>query len=155
MKKIILGLCLLSATTLMCASARAMDELRVPVKVKAEFHHEYKHVSNVSWTIKDGRYCVSFRQDGTKREDGTKDMLARYEGTGHRIDTRETIAQSAMPVKAVGHLEEKYPGAYTHTYTKIRRPWKKDLYMVKVKDKSGYVPVYVDKDGHEHDYASR
>jgi hypothetical protein len=150
MKKIILGLCLLSATTLMCASARAMDELRVPVKVKAEFHHEYKHVSNVSWTMKDRQYDVSFR------DDGKTDMLARYDWSGHRIDTRETVAQSAMPVKAVGHLEEKYPGAYTHTYTKIHRHfWKKDLYMVKVKDKAGYVPVYVDKDGHEHDYASR
>src|SRR5580700_2133772 len=149
MKKIILGLCLLSATTLMCASARAMDELRVPVKVKAEFHHEYRHVSNVRWTMNDGRSCVRFRQDGKT------DLLARYEGTGHRIDTRETIAQSAMPVKVVGHFEEKYPGAYTHTYTKIHRPWKRDLFMVKVKDKAGYVPVYVDKDGHEHDYASR
>jgi hypothetical protein len=149
MKKIILGLCLLSATTLMCASAHATDELSVPVKVKAEFRHEYKHVSNVSWALKDDRYCVNFRKDGKT------DLMARYDITGHRIDTRETIAQSAMPVKAVGHLEEKYPGAYTHTYTRIHRPWKKDLYMVKVKDKSGYVPVYVDKDGHEHDYGSR
>jgi hypothetical protein len=149
MKKIILGLCLLSATTLMCASAHAMDEVRVPVKVKAEFHHEYKHVSNVNWAMKDGRYEVSFLKDGKT------DMLARYEGTGHRIDTRVAVAQSAMPVKAVGHLEEKYHGTYTHTYTRIERPWKMDLYMVKVKDKGTYVPVYVDKNGHEHDYASR
>jgi hypothetical protein len=81
--------------------------------------------------------------------------VARYEGTGHRIDTREAIAQNAMPIKAVGHLEEKYHGAYMHTYTRIHRPWKKDLYMVDVKDKGKSVPVYVDKDGHEHDYASR
>jgi hypothetical protein len=149
MKKIIMGLCLLSATTLIFASVHAMDEVRVPVKVKAEFHHEYKHVSNVNWAYKDGRYLVNFRQDGKT------DMLARYEGTGHRIDTREPIAQSAMPVKAVGHLEEKYRGSYTHTYTRIHRPWRRDLYEVKVKDKGNYVPVYVDKDGKEHDYAGR
>ena len=149
MKKIILGLCLLSATTLMCASAKALDEVRVPVKVKAEFHHEYKHVSQVNWTMNEGRYDVSFCKDGKTN------MLARYEMTGHRIDTRETVAQSAMPVKAVGHLEEKYGSTYTHTYTRIHRPWKKDLYMVKVKDKGKNWPVYVDKEGHEHDYASR
>ena len=149
MKKIIVGICLLSSATLMCATAKAMDEVRVPVKVKAEFHHEYKHVSNVNWTMKDGRYLVNFRKDGNE------DMVARYNGTGHRIDTREEIAQSAMPEKAVGHLEEKYHGGYTHTYTRIRRPWRRDLYMVKVKDKGSYVPVYVDKDGHEHDYTSR
>ena len=149
MKKIIMGLCFFSAATLVCASAQAMDDVRVPVKVKAEFRHEYKHVSNVSWTMNDGRYFVNFRKDGRT------DMVARYEGTGHRIDTREEVAQSAMPVKAVGHLEEKYPGAYKHTYTKIHRPWKRDLYMVKVKNKGNYVPVYVDKDGHEHDYTSR
>ncbi|HUB61169.1 MAG TPA: hypothetical protein VL978_10725 [Puia sp.] len=149
MKKIILGLCLLSATVLLCASARAMDVVTVPVKVRAEFHHEYKHVSNVKWMMKDGRYDVSFLKDGKTT------LMARYDGTGHRIDTREPIAQSAMPEKAVGHLEEKYHGAYMHTYTRILRPWKKDLYMVKVKDKGMYVPVYVDKDGHEHDYASR
>ncbi|HET6255694.1 MAG TPA: hypothetical protein VFE32_16575 [Puia sp.] len=149
MKKIILGLCLSSAATLMCASVHAMDDVRVPVKVRAEFHHEYKHVSAVNWTLKDGRYDVSFRKDGKT------DLMARYDGTGHRIDTRENVAQNAMPVKAVGHLEEKYHGAYSHTYTRIHRPWKKDLYMVKVKDKGSYVPVYVDKDGHEHGYASR
>ena len=81
-----------------------------------------------------------------------QDQRQVWAEVGHRIDTRETIAQSAMPEKAVGHLEEKYHGAFTHTYTKIHRPWKKDLYMVKVKDKG---PVYVDKDGREHDYASR
>lgn len=127
-----------------------MDEVRVPVKVKAEFHHEYKHVSDVAWTMKDGRYYVNFKQDGKTNR------LARYNMTGHRIDTRENIAQNAMPIKAVGHLEEKYPGIYTHTYTRIQRPWfKRDLYMVEVKDKGSYVPVYVDKDGREHDYASR
>ncbi|HTR28446.1 MAG TPA: hypothetical protein VMH27_04205 [Puia sp.] len=149
MKKIILGLCLLSASSFVCLSVRAMDDVRVPVKVRAEFHHEYKHVSNVSWAMNDGRYEVRFRKDGTT------DMVARYEGTGHRIDTREPIAQSAMPVKAVGHLEEKYGKSYTHTYTRIHRPWKKDLYMVKVKDGGKNFPVFVDKDGHEHDYGSR
>jgi len=149
MKKIIMGLCLLSATALVCASAHAMDEVRVPVKVRAEFRHEYKHVSNVSWMYKDGRYDVNFRKDEKT------DMMARYDGTGHRIDTRETIAQSAMPVKAVGHLEEKYGRNYTHAYTMIHRPWKRDLYMVKVKDGAKNFPVYVDKNGHEHDYASR
>ena len=151
MKKIILGLCLLSATTLLCvASVNAMDEVRVPVKVKAEFHHEYKHVSNVAWALRDGRYEVNFQKDGRP---GT--MCARYNGNGHRIDTRITVAQTDMPVKAVGHLEEKYRGSYTHKYMKIERPWKKDLYMVQVKDKGSYVPVYVDKDGREYDYASR
>lgn len=148
MKKIVLGLCVLSATTWMCASAHASDNVTVPLKVRAEFRHEYKHVSNVDWTVKDGRYCVSF-------VDGKANLMARYDGTGHRIDTRESISRNAMPEKAVSHLEEKYHGAYTHTYTRIHRPWKKDLYMVKVKNKGKDVPVYVDKDGREHDYASR
>ena len=150
MKKILLGLCFLTASTLMCASARAMDEVRVPVKVKAEFHHEYKHVTEIAWTYNDGRYVVSFKKEGKPES-----MMARYNGYGHRIDTRVAVEQSEMPVKAVGHLEEKYRGSYTHQYTRIERPWKRDLYMVKVKDKGNFVPVYVDKDGHEHDYASR
>lgn len=133
----------------MCASAHALDDVRVPVKVRAEFRHEYKHASNVNWTEKDRRYYVSFVNDGKTN------LMARYDGTGHRIDTRESISPSAMPEKAVGHLEEKYHGAYTHTYTRIDRPWKKDLYMVKVKNKGKDIPVYVDKNGREHDYASR
>jgi hypothetical protein len=150
MKKIILGLCLLTTTTLLCATARAMDEVRVPVKVKAEFRHEYKHVSSVTWEYRDGRYFVSFHKEGHPQM-----MTARYNMTGHRIDTRMEVAQNAMPVKAVGHLEEKYRNSYSHKYMKIERPWAKDLYMVKVKDKGSYVPVYVDKDGNEHDYARR
>jgi hypothetical protein len=150
MKKIILGLCILTTGILMCVSARAMDEVRVPVKVKAEFRHEYKHVNGVAWAMNDGRYEVSFRKDGKPEP-----MVARYNGVGHRIDTRVAVAQSEMPVKAVGHLEEKYRDSYTHKYTRIERRWKRDLYMVKVKDKGNFVPVYVDKDGHEHDYSSR
>jgi hypothetical protein len=133
----------------MCASAGATDPVRVPLKVRAEFHHEYRNVSAVTWAVRDGRYDVSFRKDGNR------DMLARYDGTGHRIDTRVAVSQTNMPVKVVGHLEEKYHGGYNHAYTKIERPWKKDLYMVKVKEKGTYRPVYVDKNGHEHDYASR
>lgn len=149
MKKIILGLCLLSATMLLCASVQAMDEVRVPLKVRAEFHHEYKHVSDVNWTMKDGHYDVRFKKDGTE-------MMARYEGTGHRIDTREAVAQSAVPEKTVGHLEQKYAGSFSHSYTRINRPWKKDLYMVNVKDSKGKnIPVYVDKNGREHEYSSR
>ena len=149
MKKIIMGLCLLSATALVCANVNAMDPVKVPLKVRAEFHHEYKHVSNVNWTTKEGRYVVDFRKDGKE------DMEARYGGTGHRIDTREQIAQTSMPEKAVGHLQEKYGDTYTHKYTKINRPWKRDLYMVKVKDSGKNFPVYVDKDGHEHDYSGQ
>ncbi|HXD76599.1 MAG TPA: hypothetical protein VN616_02265 [Puia sp.] len=148
MKKIILGICVLSACALMCASARAMDPVRVPLKVRAEFHHEYKNVSGVSWKVRDGRYDVSFRKDGS-------DEMARYDNTGHRIDTRAEVPQASMPVKAIGHLEKKYPGEYSHTYTRIARPWKKDLYMVKVKDHGTYRSVYVDKNGHEHQYMSR
>lgn len=146
MKKIILGICLLSASALICGPASAMDPVRVPLKVRAEFHHEYKHVSGVSWTLKDGRYDVQFSKGGT-------DEMARYDGSGHRIDTRIAVTQTAMPEKVVGHLEEKYHGGYNHTYTKIARPWKKDLYMVKVKEHGTYQPVYLDKNGHEVEYS--
>lgn len=150
MKKIILGLSLLAAATLMSASAGAMDNVTVPSKVRSAFHHEYKNATAVAWTKKDGRYDVSFRMDGKT------DMIARYDFSGHRIDTRMPLAQSAMPVKVVGQLEKNYPGGYSHSFTKIERPWwRKDLYMTKVKENGSYKPIYFDKNGHVEAYASR
>lgn len=146
MKKIIAGCCLLSAGLLISASAGAMDPVKVPMKVKAVFHHEYKDASNVNWTADNRDYDVSFRKNGTQE-------TARYDWTGHRLDTRVAVPENAMPDKVLSHMDKKYHGSYSHDGTKIERPWKKDLYMVKVHHKGKSVPVYMDKKGHEQQYS--
>ncbi|HLI93947.1 MAG TPA: hypothetical protein VKU83_10070 [Puia sp.] len=148
MKKIIFGCCLVSASLLICTAAGAMDPVKVPMKVKAVFHHEYKDAQDVRWTMRDRDYTVSFRKDGTRE-------MAQYDWTGHRLDTRVAVPENALPDKVVSHLDKKYHGNYSHSGTLIERPWKKDLYMVNVHQKGKSVPVYMDKKGHEHGYARR
>ena len=148
MKKIIFGCCLMSASLLIYTAAGAMDPVKVPMKVKAVFHHEYKDAQDVSWTRDNRDYDVSFRKGRTRE-------TAQYDWTGHRLDTRVAVPENAMPDKVVGHLDAKYHGKYSHSGTKIERPLKKDIYMLKVHEKGRSVPVYMDKNGHEHGYARR
>jgi hypothetical protein len=157
MKKIIIGLCVVTTTLMGAASAYSMpvaggtpvNNVNVPVKVKSAFHHEYKDATSPVWAIKNGKWDVSFRKDGTT------DMTACYNWSGHRIDSRMPIAQSAVPSRVIDKLKDKYPGEYAHNFTKIDRPWKMNLYMVKVDEKGARKSLYLDKYGHEHDYTSR
>ena len=158
MKKIIMALCVLSTTTLICAaSAYSMPVtgstpvagVNVPGKVKSAFHHEYKDATSPVWAMKNGKWDVSFRKDGAT------DMTACYSWSGHRIDSKMPVSESAVPDRVINKLKDRYPGEFSHNFTKIDRPWKMDLYMVKVDQKGSHKSLYLDKWGHEHDYASK
>jgi|SRR5882757_6574126 len=153
MKKIIMGLCLLSATTMMYArDTRDINtpERNVPMSVKGTFHKNYPDANGVRWTYTEGRWNANFR----KMEDNTA-MTACYDAKGRHIDSRLPVAQNAVPAKVIHRLNEKYPGQYTHSFTKIERVSKRDLYRVKVKQQGVYKNLYLDKRGHEKEYASR
>ena len=153
MKKIIIGLCLLSATTVMYARdmrTRNTPERNVPMSVKERFHKDYPDASSIHWKYNEGRWDASFR-----KMDGNIEMTSCYDAKGHHIDSRVPLARTAVPDKVMSRLNEKYPGQYAHRYTRIERPMKRDLYLVKVKQQGTYRNLYLDKRGHERDYASR
>jgi len=153
MKKIIIGLCLLSATTFTYAnapSARITPERKVPLHVVERFHKNYPDATAVHWTYTSGRWNASFH-----KMDGNRDMNACYNSKGHHIDSRYALARTAVPNKVVEQVDVRYPGRYEHHYTKIERPMKRDLYRVRVKQQGVYKTLYMDSHGHERDYASR
>lgn len=148
MKKLIIGLFLISATTM--TYAMNTPERNVPTPVKEKFHKDYPDARAVQWKYTDGRWNASFR-----KPDGNMDMMSCYNSKGHHIDSRVPIARTAVPDKVMHRLNEKYPGQYTQHYTKIERPMKRDLYKVRVKHQGAYKDLYLDKRGHEREYASR
>ena len=125
-------------------------ERNVPVSVKEKFHKDYPDANTVRWTYMNGKWNADFR-----KMDGNIAMTSCYDGKGHHIDSRVPIARTAVPDKVIHRLNEKYPGQYTHTFTKIERPMKRDLYRVRVKQQGTYKNLYLDRRGHERDYASR
>jgi hypothetical protein len=151
MKKIILGLCLLTTTGIMYAGTSAVPG-NVPLKVRQAFHREYKHVdvSTAHWQQSDGKWEASFISPETNTN-----ALARYDFSGHHVNSRIELKQDAMPAKVIDRLNEKFPNHYEHSFTRIERPWKKDLYKVKVKEKGTSRTLYLDKMGNEKDYAGR
>jgi hypothetical protein len=150
MKKIIIGFCLISATAITYAKDINTPERNVPMSVRNTFHKNYPDANAVHWQYMNGRWNADFR-----KMDGDIQMKACYNDKGHHIDSRMPIAQTAVPTKVIHRLDERYPGQYTHHYTKIERPMKRDLYQVRVKEQGMYKTLYIDKHGHERDYASR
>ena len=150
MKKIIIGLCLLSATTFTYAQDRYTSEQNVPQHVRETFHKNYPDANAVHWKYMNGRWNANFH-----KTDGDRDIQACYNSKGHHIDSRYALAPTAVPSKVVEQVDVKYPGRYAHHYTKIERPMKRDLYRVRVKEQGVYKTRYMDSHGHERDYASR
>ena len=107
MKKTILGLCLLSATTFTYANNRYTPERRVPLHVVEAFHKGYPDATAVHWTYTNGRWNANFH-----KMDGNMDMNACYNAKGHHIDSRYAVAPAAVPTKVVEQVDEKYPGRY-------------------------------------------
>jgi hypothetical protein len=150
MKKIIIGICLLAATTVTFANNIYTPEKNVPMSVRETFHKNYPDANQVHWTYMDGKWNANFH-----KTDGNMKMAACYDMKGRHIDSRMPVAQVAVPDKVIHRLNEKYPGEYTHHYTRIERPHKRDLYQVKVREQGMYKTLYIDRRGHERDYASR
>jgi hypothetical protein len=149
MKKIILGLCLITSTVIVFAGA-PRPKMIVPGSVRESFHRDYPEASASNWKMVNGKWETSFR-----KMDDHRMVTACYNGKGHRIDSRMGIAQNAVPDKVMHRLNERYPGSYRHDFTKIDRARKGDLYAVKVRKQGVYRTLYMDKKGHERDYASR
>lgn len=122
------------------------------MSVRNSFHKDYPDARATHWTMRDGKWDARFT-----RLDGSTSMTACYDLKGHRVDTRMPIAATAVPKKVIHHLNDKYPGRYSHSFTKIDRNNKTDLYAVKVKQgqRGVYHTMYLDRRGHEKSYASR
>ncbi|HEY4112288.1 hypothetical protein [Puia sp.] len=141
MKKIILGLGLLCAGT----GLFARD---VPQSVKDRFIRDYPNTSAIHWKMVNGRWDASFRSNGNM-------MMACYDAKGHHIDSRMPVTQSVVPDKVIHQLRNKYPGEQAHSFTRIDRPHKRDLYKVNITHRGTARTIYMDKNGHQRDYASR
>lgn len=147
MKKIILGLSLLTITTLTYAGVPT-PKMIVPSAVKESFRRDYPMASANHWKYTDGKWEANFRNS-------RETMTACYDGKGRHIDSRMPVSQNAVPDKVMHRLNDKYPGSYRHSFTRIERPKKRELYAVKVKRQGTYKTLYIDNKGHERDYASR
>jgi len=153
MKKILMSLCLLSAGSFLCAQdmhSSTRNRTSVPDVVMTSFHHDYPDANAVHWYMKDGKWDAKFH-----KMDGNVAMTSCYDVKGRRIDSRMPVAQTAVPLKVMHRLNDKYAGIYSHSFTRIERPSKRELYQVKVKEQGKYKTLYLDKKGHERDYASR
>jgi len=151
MKKIILGLCLITSTGIVFAGTPT-HKMTVPGSVKESFRRDYPDAPVAHWKMVNGKWETSFR----KMDDQDHQLMtACYDPRGHRIDTRMAVAQNTVPDKVMRRLNEKYPGSYRHNFTKIDRAGKRDLYAVKVRKQGTYRTLYMDNKGHERDYAIR
>jgi len=148
MKKIILGLYLLSASSLIHAQNR-YNHRDVPMSVKESFHRDYPDADATHWKYVNGKWNADFH----KMHENVN-VIAYYDMRGRRIDSRIPVAENVVPTKVIHRVNVRYPGQAGH-FTKIDRRGKGDLYQVKIKQHGVYKTLYLDSRGRERDYASR
>ena len=149
-KSTFLGICLVAASSVMYAQGMHSTHNKVPNSVTERFHKDYPDANKTNWSYTNGKWNADFRRTGNNEK-----MMACYNEKGHRLDSRISVAETSVPSKVRARIHDKYPGDYAHNYRKIDRPWKGDLYQVRVKEHGVYKTQYFDKRGHERDYASR
>jgi hypothetical protein len=148
-KNLIIGVCLVSASTVTYAQGmHSSHERAVPASVKESFHKDYPDADATNWKYVNGRWNADFR-----KMNENVSMAACYDGKGRRIDSRIPVAQNAVPEKVVNRVNQRFPGR-DYRFTKIDRRGKRDLYMVRVKQRSGYKTLYLDHRGRETSYAA-
>ena len=148
-KKIILGLCLLSASSMIYAQDR-YHHRDVPMSVKESFHKDYPDADATHWKYVNRKWNADFH-----RMNEHVNVMAYYDMKGRRIDSRMPVAENAVPSRVIHRVNDRYPEESGRHFTKIDRRGKGDLYQVKVRQHGVYKTLYLDKRGHERDYASR
>jgi|SRR6187402_1882543 len=149
MKKIILGICLLSATTMIHAQNRS-NHREVPMSVKESFHKDYPDADAIHWKYNNGKWNADFH-----KMNENVNVMAYYDLKGRRIDSRMPVAENTVPSRVIHRINDRYPGQTGYHVMKIDRRGKADLYQVKVKQHGVYKTLYLDSRGRERDYASR
>jgi len=159
MKHILIGLFILSSTTLLAQDNRDnrhrnqntngnqhRDDrnTQVPENVQQSFQKDYPNAQNPEWNNTNGQW------HGTYKDQNSRNVETYYYSNGQRIDTHLTYNQDELPSKVRNRANKRYHSNY-NTY-RIDRPNSQPIYQVRSQDGN---TIYMDENGRKRIYRDR
>jgi hypothetical protein len=138
MKKILIGLFILSSTTLFAQNNR---NHQVPASVQNSFQKDYPNSQNPQWNNSNGQW------HGTYKDKNNRNVETHYNPNGQRIDTHISYNQNELPSKVRDVANKKYNTNYSSN--RIERPNSQPLYQIKSQSGS---TTYMDENGKKRKY---
>jgi len=90
MKKKLLAFCLAAGSILSINAQDKLNEKDVPTSIQTTFKGQYPGASDADWKMKDGKYKVHFKLNGTKQ-------LAAFDQSGALVSKGTEIKESELP----------------------------------------------------------
>ena len=156
MKKMLIGLLILSSTSLFAQNDR--DDRnndnnrhrdqdrnnRVPENVDRSFRQQYPNAQNTQWRNSNGQWV------GRYKDENNRDVQTYYNSNGQRVDSHYYLDQNDLPVTVRNNANRRYNSNYK-TY-RIDRPNDQPVYQVRTQDGR---TVYMDENGNKRKYKDR
>jgi hypothetical protein len=152
MKKILIGLFILSSATLFAQDNKDNRDRnqnpnrddrnnQVPEHVQRSFQQDNPNAQNPQWSNNNGQWHGSYKDQNDRNID------TYYNGNGERIDTHTSYKQEELPTRVRRRANKRYHGNY-NTY-RIDRPNSQPLFQIQLRTGG---TTYMDKRGRETNY---
>ena len=111
MKKILIGIFILSSTTLFAQDHR---DNNAPTNIQHSFQQDYPNAQSTQWNNSNGQW------HGTFKDQNNRNVETHYNADGQRIDTHISYNQNELPSSVKDRANKKYNTNYIST--RIERP---------------------------------
>jgi hypothetical protein len=138
MKKILIGIFILSCTTLFAQDHR---DNNVPTNVQHSFQKDNPNAQSTQWNTSNGQW------HGTYKDRNNRNVETHYNTGGVRIDTHISYNQNELPSSVRDRANKEYNTNYTSS--RIERPNSQPLYQIKSGNGS---TIYMDENGNKRKY---
>ena len=127
MKKKLLAFCLATGIAL---SISAQEKVKIsdkdlPATIQTSFKGQYPDASNTEWKMKDGKYKVHFKVNGTKQ-------MAAYDKAGTLLSKGTEIKESELPANITSSAKSLYANRGIDEVYKVEKNGATQ-YLVKLK----------------------
>ncbi len=156
MKKFLIGIFILSGTTLFAQDYRGDQKKNMyqdnrsnngrPEEVRRSFDRDYPNAQNAQWNNSNGQWHASFR------DQNNKNIETYYDYNGRRIDTHTPYDQNEFPSNVRDRADRRYNANGNYNGYRIDRPDNEPLFQLKIESGRS---IYMNENGKKRKYKDR
>jgi len=152
MKKTLLGLVLLSSTTLFAQEQHDnynRNQQGPPAEVQNSFQRDNPNVNNANWEQTNNQWHGNYKDNNNRNVD------TYYDPTGNRIDTHREIDRRDVPQNVDDWYHRKYKDNGDYRAVRIERPNDIPLFEIRFHKGRRDRIIYMDEHGKKRHYRDR